>query len=88
MKEYKINKGQPKQLTTKQLEKYKDFSKLTHAYDVLTKRRKKPLYKNPKVFIALILLALIAWLVAGEFESSTKEPEDHKKKTITKRLSE
>ncbi len=55
--------GKPKEPTKEQLARYKDFSALSSNYDKITKRSKKPLYRDPKLFILLFLLALIAFLV-------------------------
>ncbi len=74
MKEYKLNKDY-KEPTQEDVRKYKDFGKLSHAYENMTKRP-KPLYKNPKVFLALVIIALLAWLIAEEFtdKEASKEP--------------
>ena len=45
------------------INKYKDFGKLTHNYDKVTKIPKKPLYKDPKAFIALVLVIVVVWLI-------------------------
>ena len=65
MTKYKINRDQePKTPTQEQMEKYKDFSRLTANYDKFTKRPKLPLYKNKRFFLALIIIALIAYLLS------------------------
>lgn len=63
MKKYKLNKDntQPSDDT---INRYKDFGKVSHRFESLT-RRPKPLYKNPKVFLALVLIALLAWLLSS-----------------------
>jgi len=65
MTKYKINRDQePKTPTQEQMEKYKDFSRLTANYDKFTKRPKLPLYKDKRFFLALIIIALIAYLLS------------------------
>ncbi len=73
MKEYKLNKDY-KEPSEKDVRKYKDFGKLSHAYEKMTKRP-KPLYKNPKIFLALVIIALLAWLLAEEFSENKKSDE-------------
>jgi len=65
MTKYKINRDQtPKVPTKEQMEKYKDFSRLSANYDKFTKRPKQPLYKNKRLFLLLIILGLVAYLIA------------------------
>lgn len=66
MKKYKINNDKKKP-SKKDVEKMKDFSQIKHRYDRLTKRPKKPLYKNPKFFLGLLLVLIILYLI---FETS------------------
>lgn len=54
--------------TEEQIKRQKDFARLHHDYERLTKRGKKPLYKDPKLFILLFLLGLIMLLVFLESE--------------------
>ncbi len=63
MRTFKIDKDPKKQLSKKTVEKYKDFSKLHHEYERLTKRGKKPLYKDPKLFLLLLIIGLVMLLV-------------------------
>lgn len=64
MTKYKINRDQPPKAPTKeQMDKYKDFSRLTANYDSVTKRPKLPLYKNKKLFLVVLLLLLILYLI-------------------------
>ena len=65
MTKYKINRDkEPKTPTKEQVEKYKDFSRLTANYDKFTKRPKLPLYKDKRFFLAIIIIALIAYLLS------------------------
>lgn len=77
MKKYKLNNDKKKEPTPAQVKKYKDFSTVAHNYERLTKRQKKPLYRDPKLFILLLLIGLIFLLVFMESEkeegSQTKE---------------
>ncbi|MFN3341964.1 MAG: hypothetical protein ACK40M_04660 [Flavobacteriales bacterium] len=67
MKKYKLHKeNNGQQISDEEMMKYQDFSRLKHQYDTVTKRPKKPLYKNPYMFFVLVLIILLALLLAGE----------------------
>ena len=68
MKKYKINKDNKKILPSdKKMEAKKDFGKLFHEYENFTKRPKKPMYKNPKYFLFLFIIVLIAYILTEYF---------------------
>lgn len=52
-----------KEPTKEQLVRYKDFASLSHKYERLAKRPKKPLYKDPKLFLLLLIIGLMFLLV-------------------------
>ena len=65
MKKYKINKDKKSpELNDEQIMKYKNFESLFVSYKDLTKRQKIPIYKNKKIFLFLILLALVAYVLS------------------------
>ena len=66
MKKYYIYKGKKKKikLTDEQIHKYRDFNSLFVQYQEITKRQKVPIYRNKKIFLFLILIALIAYLLS------------------------
>ena len=65
MKNYKIVKDKKTyEIPTKDIiSRYKNFNKLQIGYEQIIKRQKIPLYKNKKVFLFLLIIALIAYLV-------------------------
>jgi hypothetical protein len=73
---FKANLEEP---SDEQIGKHKDFGRLKANYNQATKPLyKTPLYKNKKVFLVLIILALIAFLIAefkDEKAKSKKEPQ-------------
>jgi len=81
MRRYKVNRKQPVKLPSKEaIEKQKDFSRLTHDYDRLVKRPKVPLYRDKKMFVFVIILALMAILIAQamkEDAEAEKNAEDN-----------
>ena len=64
MRKFRVNTDPSKvQPSPAQIKRYKDFDALSHNYERLAKRPRKPLYKDPKMFIFLMLLGLIALLL-------------------------
>jgi len=64
MRKFKINKNpKEKEPSAEQVKRYKDFASLSHQYERVTKRSGKRLYQDPKLFILLFLLGLIAFLI-------------------------
>lgn len=65
MKKYQLNKDKKPSLPSKEaMDKQKDFGKLFHQYENFTKRPKKPIYKDPKYFFFLLLIAAIFYLIS------------------------
>lgn len=51
--------------TKEEIKGSKDFSGLRHEYDRLTRPLyRKPLYRDPKSFIVLLVILLIAYLIS------------------------
>lgn len=59
----RISKDKSQEPTREQLVRYKDFASLSHKYERLAKRPKRPLYKDPKLFLLLLILGLMFLLV-------------------------
>jgi len=66
-KSYKINRNKSsfKAPPDDVINKYKNFKDLRMQYNDVVKRPKEPLYKNKKLFLILLLLALIAYLLSN-----------------------
>ena len=76
MRKYKVNREQPVKMPSKEaIEKYKNFPALTHEYDNYVKRPKKPLYKDKKMFLFLLIVALITILIAQAMKEEKAEEE-------------
>lgn len=63
---YRISpQGQGPEPTDADLRRYRDHGRLLHNYararDMLHRR---PLYRDPKAFLVLLLIVLLAWLVS------------------------
>ncbi|MFT5861203.1 MAG: hypothetical protein ACI865_003324 [Flavobacteriaceae bacterium] len=64
MRKFTLNKDK-KELnpTEAQIKRQKDFSRLHHSYENLTKRGKKPLYRDPKMFLLFLIIGVIILLM-------------------------
>jgi hypothetical protein len=78
MAKYKFHIN-PKPPAEEQVNRHKDFKKLVYNYQRMTKPLyKKPLYKDKKAFLILLLILLIAYLVAEFSEQEKKTNEKDK----------
>ena len=67
MKKFILNKDKKEiNPTDAQIKRQKDFSRLHHDYEKLTKRSKRPLYRDPKLFMLLFILGLVLFLMFYE----------------------
>jgi hypothetical protein len=60
MRKFKLNNKNTKEPSAESMKRYKDFSTLSHQYNRIAKRPKKPIYKDPKLFLFLLIIGLIA----------------------------
>ena len=75
-KKYKV-RTDPKIPTDAEIASHKDFGKVMLDYKRATHDlRRRPLYKDPKLFLGLLLIIIIAWLIfmAVEEENTEKTP--------------
>ena len=67
MRKFSVNTDQKKTTPTEeQIRRQKDFSRLHHEYDRLVKRGKKPLYRDPKLWLLVFIIALVLYLAFFE----------------------
>ena len=64
MSNYKFNEGK-KELADEHIGKHKNFKKLLHDYQKTTRPlyRVRPIYKNKKIYLTLLVILLITWLI-------------------------
>lgn len=73
MTKYKFHIDKPS-LSDEKIEKHKDFKKLYYNYQRATKPLyKTPLYKDKKVFLALLLILLLTYLITEFTEKEKKD---------------
>lgn len=64
MRKFKVIKqAKPAEPTKEQMARYKDFATLSHQYERIAKRPKRPLYRDPKLFMLLLIIGLVMLLV-------------------------
>ena len=66
MRTFKINNERSVDPDPKTIEKHKDFQRFYHDYERLTKRSKRPIYQDPKLYLLLVLIGIILFLIFGE----------------------
>lgn len=67
MRKFSINRDKKElEPNDEQIKRHKDFSRLHHDYERLTKRGKKPIYKDPKLLLLLVLIGIILFLILFE----------------------
>ena len=69
--------NEQKPLTDEQISKYKDYGKVTSSYEqTLRNVHKKPLYRNPLAFLALLVFLLMLYLVLKSSSPDKRPFED------------
>lgn len=65
-RQYRISPEGPLQPTDAEIARYRDPKRLIHNYTKVVRRPKRPLYKDPKAFMLLLLILLLAYLISEE----------------------
>ena len=64
MRKYKVHNDSKKKIPSEEMiAKHKDFKGLRMQYDEVTKRPHLPLYKNKRMFLLLLLIAVAAYAI-------------------------
>jgi len=80
MRKYKINRDKERKLPPHAVsDKFKDFDKIRMQHSDITKRPTVPLYRNKKLFMLLLLIALVAWVVAESIREAKRVEESKNK---------
>ena len=45
--------------TDEQIKRHKDFARIHHEYERLTKRGKKPVYRDPKLYLLVVIIGIV-----------------------------
>lgn len=77
MRKFKIHNDPKKGVPSEEMiSRQKDFKGLRMQYDEVTKRQHIPLYKNKRMFLLLLLIAVTAYAI---YISSKEEKKDQNK---------
>lgn len=64
MRKFSVNREKESlEPTQEQIQRHKDFSRLHHDYERLTKRGKKPIYKDPKLYLLVVVIGIVLMLL-------------------------
>lgn len=77
MRKYKLHNDPKKGIPSEEMiSKHKDFNGLRMKYDEVTKRSRVPLYKNKRMFLLLLLIAVAAYAI---YISNKEDKKDQNK---------
>jgi hypothetical protein len=63
MRKFSINTAKNLEPTDEQIKRQKDFSRLHHDYEQLTKRGKKPIFRDPKLYLLFVIIGVVLLLL-------------------------
>lgn len=64
MRKFRIqHKAKSNEPSREQIARYKDFASVSHRHDRITKRPKKALYRDPKLFLLLLIIGIVILLM-------------------------
>jgi hypothetical protein len=67
MRKFSVNREKESLEPTKeQIQRHKDFSRLHHEYERLTKRGKKPIFRDPKLYLLMVIIGILLLLLFWE----------------------
>lgn len=83
-RQYRISpQGRGTPPTEAEIARYRDPKRLLFNYQKAVRRPDRPLYKDPKAFITLLLIVLLAWFVSEVIDRppdppAPEQPEGHR----------
>lgn len=81
---YRITpEGRSSEPSEQELARYRDPKRLVYNYQVARDRfHKKPLYKDPKAFLALLLIILVTLMIAEAAEKERAQQQSHPEEQV------
>lgn len=71
---YRITPEGPVLPTDAEITRYQDPKRLIYNYTKAVRRPRKPLYRDPKAFLLLLFIVLVAYLISEERQRTTGRP--------------
>jgi hypothetical protein len=65
-RQYRITPPGHAQPSDEEIARFRDARRLVHAYEKAVRRPRRPLYRDPKAFLVLLVVVLLAWLLSGD----------------------
>jgi hypothetical protein len=72
-RQYRISPQGPDTPTDAEIARYRDPKRLLYNYDRAVRRPRRPLYRDPKAFIMLVLIVLLAIMLAERAEDRKRD---------------
>lgn len=72
-RQYRIPPQGPDNPTDAEIARYRDPKRLIYNYTKAVQRPRRPLYKDPKAFIMLVLIVLLAIMLADRSEDREQD---------------
>jgi hypothetical protein len=64
MRKFKLQSDErPIEPSQAQIERHKNVERFYHDYELLTKRSKKPIYRDRKLYLLMVLIGIILFLL-------------------------
>ena len=74
MRKFEYKRGTKRKLTEEEITEFKDFSRVRANYQkALSDIHRKPIHKNPKLFVGILMIILIAYIIFELVEKQEKE---------------
>lgn len=73
---YRISpEGRPPEPSDAEISRYRDAGRLMYGYQRATRLlHRRPAYKDPRTFLALLLILLLTWLIADAVKDEPDRP--------------
>lgn len=76
MKKYRLSNKKEQQVSDEDISKYKDFGRVVTNYDKALKTlHKKPLYKDPRAFLGLVVIIVVVFAVVESTDPEHASPD-------------
>ena len=60
MRKFTLNRNSKKMDPSKvQIDRYKDFSRIYTDYELLTKHRTRPIFKDPRLYLLFVIIGVV-----------------------------